>query len=207
MQEAAPGAHEVEEALARVLSRPEFAPAEPSRFLAWLDGLLQEVLRAFASLLDRLNLAPAGGTLFAWGIRVLLVITAGLLVLHLVTSLAGVRPRPRAGGPVRSTLRGDGEPEGWRAVAQRAAAAGRFREAVLALYQALLERLQEQGLLRYHPAKTPGDYRREIRPHLDRAGNLERFLRIFESVAFGAREPDLETFERLESLARETAGE
>jgi hypothetical protein len=207
MQRASPGASEVEDALARVLARPEFAPTEPSRLAAWMGRLLEELGRAYGSLLERLSLADPGGSLLAWGLRVLLVIAAGLLVLHLVNSLAGVQPRRHRVRPLASAVGAGGEQEGWRGAARRAAAEGRFREAVLALYQALLQRLQEQGLVRYHPAKTPGDYRREMRPHPARASTLEHFLRTFEPVAFGAQEPDREVFERLEVLARETAGE
>jgi hypothetical protein len=91
----------------------------------------------------------------------------------------------------------------WEEEAARAAAAGRFRDAAVALYQALLLRLEAGGVLRYDPAKTPGDYRREARRDPRAAGALTAFLRGFEPVVFGGRALDAAGYDRLRGAAGE----
>jgi hypothetical protein len=209
MQAAAPTAAEVREALTRVLARPEFADAPASGLAAWLARLREAIRAAYMSLLERLNLVDTGSELLLRVLWFWLAVTALLLVAHVVSSLAGVhRGRERAAPRARrgmATARG--APVDWLHAAERAAEEGRFRDAVLAVYQALLERLQRQGLIRYDAAKTPGDYRRELRGNPQPARGLDRFLQHFEPVAFGGREPDRVAFERLRALGREAAGE
>jgi hypothetical protein len=209
MQAAAPTAAEVREALTRVLTRPEFADAPATGLAAWLARMREALRAAYMSLLERLNLLDAGSDLLLRVLWFWLAVTALLLVAHVVTSLAGVR-RGRERTSPRARSRGAavrGGPVDWLAAAERAAEEGRFRDAVLAVYQALLERLQRQGLIRYDAAKTPGDYRRELRGNPQPARGLERFLQHFEPVAFGGREPDRAAFDRLRTLGREAVGE
>jgi hypothetical protein len=94
----------------------------------------------------------------------------------------------------------------WEAEAARLAAEGRLREASAALYQALLLRLDGRGAVRFDPAKTPGDYRREARPHPEAARALTGFLRLFEPVAFGGRGLDAEGWERMRTAAAAAEG-
>ena len=209
MQSAAPAATEVQDALTTVLARPEFSPAAPTGLSAWLGRIRDALSDAFWSLMQRLRLDEIGGELLVPVLWTFLGLTALLLVAHVVFSLAGFRRgRSGPGAPASAAARAvPGAAADWTAEAERAAEAGRFRDAVLALYQALLERLQQQGLIRRDPAKTPGDYRRELRPHPRPARGLERFLQHFEPVAFGGREPDRGAFERVRALALEAAGE
>jgi hypothetical protein len=89
----------------------------------------------------------------------------------------------------------------WESAAAAAAAAGRWREASLALYQVLLHRLDAVGAVRYDAAKTPGDYRRELRRDRGALGVLDAFLGPFEPIAFGGRPADAVIFERLRDAA------
>lgn len=208
MQGPGPTATEVQEALTKVLARPEFAPIPESGLAALLGRIRAAVAAAFASILERLHLVDIGSELFLPVLWFFLAGTALLLVAHIVSALADVRrgrgvrtPAAEAGTAAPGRAATD-----WATAAERAAEAGRFRDAVLALYQALLDRLQRQGLIRRDPAKTPGDYRRELRPHPARAHALERFLQHFEPVAFGGREPDRTAFDRIRTLG-EAVGE
>lgn len=78
----------------------------------------------------------------------------------------------------------DRSAEDWESVARKLVTEGRPREAALALYHAVVRRLADAGLIRYHASKTPGEYRRELRGH-DVAAAYGTFLARFEPVAFG----------------------
>lgn len=206
--QAVPTREEISEALSTVLARPEFQHADPPALLTLLNQFRLWLLGLIMSLLSRLDVDVSSPAV-VWVLRGMLVLAAGGLVVVLVRIALrhgwGSSTSPYPSQP------GD-EPEAkadtdWAVVADTAAREGRFREAVLALYQALLRRLEAAGVLRYDPAKTPGDYRREARPHPVVARNLALFLRLFEPVAFGGREPDSTVFERLRIAAREAAGE
>ena len=87
-------------------------------------------------------------------------------------------------------------------VAQQEAARGNFTDAAHALYLALLEALARRGQLRLHPAKTIGDYVRELRGKS--SGFFDRFRefsRSYEWVVYGLGTCDRERFERLRELA------
>ena len=196
-------------ALERILARPEFQPPEPGRLASWFREVREAFLSLLRSLFEKLEIGEWGDLAFTWVFRVCLVLVATLLVVHLVRVMRGVhRGRLRA-----SVALSPGDPQGgestvdWAAAAEMAAREGRFRDAVLALYQALLERLHRKGLVRYDDAKTPGDYRREIRADRGLARAFDGFLSLFEPIAFGGRESDLRTFERLHGMAREMAGD
>lgn len=93
--------------------------------------------------------------------------------------------------------------EAWERRAREAAAAAHWREASLALYQALVLRLDEAGAVRYDPSKTPGDYRREARRAPAMARALDAFLRPFEPIAFGGRTADAAAYAVLRAAAEE----
>jgi hypothetical protein len=199
------GAEEVRTTLTEVLSRPEFQVPEPgpiALLLARISDALRELVLA---LVRRIPLPELGGSALPWLIRGALALAAVLLILHVVRALARREPptfRRRAAGA--SVVPASPEPD-WYALAERAAGSGRFPQAALALYQALLTRLRDRGLIRLDPAKTPGDYRRELRGHPAVAGAMDRFLAAFEPMVFGGRAADREAFERIRERARETA--
>ena len=200
---ALPTSAEVDRAVAAVFQRPEFTAPTLSGPLARLAEWYQQVRTAIGEWLGRLFESSGGGTVLFWIFVAWLALTALALGIYLARSARrGWRARDRGVG----THSGEGRPAvtgaaEWEATARRAAGEGRWRDAALALYQALLYRLEERGAVRYDAAKTPGDYRRESRRDREAARVLESFLRTWEPVAFGTRGADREGYSRLRELA------
>lgn len=200
---------EVERALDTVLARPEFAPADPPLLYRWLEGLRSWLGDTVWPFLSRFLPEPDWSHP-GWELLGVVLFGAGALVgvaLMLYLILLGVRAlrgrsrrvrEERAPAPGRPMGAGD-----WEALAARSAERGDWREAALALYQAVVLRLGERGVVRVEPAKTPGDYRREAR----RQGSalvdqLDAFLSWFERVAYGRSEPGPDQYDSLLSTAR-----
>ena len=201
MQAPAPTAAQVDQALRRVYARPELQPREPGP----MDGFREWRRQLFARLgewLGRFGDLRSDNPVVYWLVIGVLVAAGlaivGYLLWNTLTRLQerGTAPPRTAGAPDAVNARARTAAE-WEDEARRAASAGRFREAAVALYQALLLRLEAAGALRYDPAKTPGDYRREARRDPRAAGALTAFLRGFEPVVFGGRALDGEGYERL----------
>jgi hypothetical protein len=203
-----PGAAEIERALAEVYARPELNPPQPSPLRVWLSEAWAAVRRWFGSWFPSVQLDEGGMALLAWLVTALLVVVAAAVLLHFIGLLAtGRRSRERRsrekGSGNREEISGPTGADEWEERARQAAAEGWWREAVLALYQALLLRLESRGTLRYDAAKTPGDYRSEVRADPAAARLFNEFLRGFEPAVYGTRRPDRQVWERLESLATE----
>jgi hypothetical protein len=199
---------EVEQALDAVLSRPAYVPAEPPllyRFFRavadWFGDTVWPFLARFAPDPDWSN--PGWATLGT----VLLGLGALLGVALLVYLAAlGVRAWRRRGRPGASASpdapSGPASAPEWEALAAAAAARADWREAAQALYQAVILRLGEAGTVRVDGAKTPGDYRREVRRGAaDVFPRLEAFLGWFERVAYGRSEPGPDQYDRLRTTA------
>jgi hypothetical protein len=78
------------------------------------------------------------------------------------------------------------------------AAAGDFTAAAHALYAALLARLAQRERLTRHPAKTAGDYARDLRALGSRAhAPFRRFARDYDRVVYGLGACDQAHFARL----------
>jgi len=200
-----PSAAEVQAAVARVYARPAYAE-HPDGWREWLGRKLAAALGWLVEKLDSFSELRASHPWVFWAVVGWLALTAVALLAHLVwTALqAARRAEPEAAGgagkPRKSKPRTAAD---WEAEAARLAVEERLREASAALYQALLLRLDGRGAVRFDPAKTPGDYRREARPHPDAARALSGFLRLFEPVAFGGRGLDAEGWERMRLAAAE----
>lgn len=202
-----PSAAEVDEALARVYARPEFADSGAPTWLQTIVAAIAEVREAIrrftAELLE--SVGAAAGSEVAVG----LIVSASLvLVVWIVTRLARGRRAAwnawNGGGASRAAVAADGgrrDAAGWEAEADRAIAEGRFRDAAFALYHALVLRLEARGTLRFDVTKTPGDYRREVARHTDASRMLNRFLRLFEPLAWGRHGEDANTLEQLRAAA------
>ena len=134
------------------------------------------------------------------------MIVLSLILLAVVGRIAWVirarqvrlaRLAAEAGGPARAAAQRDP----WL-VAQQEAARGNFTDAAHALYLALLESLARRGQLRLHPAKTIGDYVRELRGKSSAFfDGFREFSRSYERVVYGLGACDRERFERLRELA------
>lgn len=207
MQTSLPTSEQVQGALERVYARPELAPRQPGP----TDGIGRAVRRLLARIgewLDGFGALRGENPIIYWLVMGALI-AAGVAIigyfiyntLSRLDSRGGEAPARRvmtAGIDARARTAAE-----WEDEARRAAAAGRFRDAAVALYQALLLRLEAAGVVRYDPAKTPGDYRREARRDPRAAGALTQFLRGFEPAVFGGRALDAAGYDRLRGAAGE----
>jgi len=198
---------QVERALDEVYSRPEFAARSTSpdvwaRLRQWIAeaiGQLMEWLGSFRAMQE------AKPVVF-WLVVAWLGITAIALLAHLIYTGSAAFTLRRGAAPEEGATgarRGPRTAADWEAEARRAAAEGRLRDAALSLYTALVLRLDARGALRFDPAKTPGDYRREVGRDPEVARPFATFLRAFEPVAFGGRALDADGYERLRAAAGE----
>lgn len=209
LQRKPPGPTELDRAVEAVLARPEFAGRELPAPLRWMVDLWtsarQAAWNAFRELVD----ASGAASVLVWLFVGWLTVTLVALLVHLgYTAVrawrARDRSRDRGGTPEGTADAGAGSrPATWEERAGRDAAEGRLREAAVALYRAVLLRLDERGVLSFDPSKTPGDYRRETADDPASAGALRRFLQRFEPIAFGGRAVSPAAWERLVSAARE----
>lgn len=194
---------QVDEALRRVYARPELAPRRPGAF----DGIQAAIRRFWArvgELLGSFGELRTESPVVYWLVMGSLVALGVAIVGYFIyTTLArlndGTAPAKPARAPGRMDARARSAGE-WEEEARRAAAEGRYRDAAVALYQALLLRLEAAGAVRYDPSKTPGDYRREARQRPE-AGALTAFLRGFEPAVFGGRTLDAGGYDRLRGAA------
>jgi len=205
MQSRIPTAAQVDEALRRTYARPELRPREPGA----LDGVREwwrELLSRIGHWLGGLGNLRGDTPVLYWLMIVVLVAAALAILGYLLWSTLlrmeerGAIGTPAAARSATPNARARSAAE-WEDEARRAAGEGRYREAAVALYQALLLRLEAAGAVRYDPAKTPGDYRREARRDPRAAGALTAFLRGFEPAVFGGRALDGEGYERLRTAA------
>lgn len=206
MQSALPTAPDVSRAVEKVYARPELAPPEKG----WLDPVwkfIDRVLERIAEAIGGLfgGITPSASPVLFW-VVVALLGAAGLalivyLLFRMLDNLSEADPQAarqaKAGAPGRPR-----DAHGWEEEARRLAAQGRYRDAAVALYQGMLLRMEAAGAVRYDPAKTPGDYRMEARPH-SLARPLGAFLRAFEPAVFGGRRMDADVYERLRGAAAE----
>ena len=201
-----PTGERIDQALHRVYTRPELQPREPGAMDAFNEWRRDMLIR-MGEWLSRFGGLRGDNPVVYWlVIGVLAAAGVSILVFLLWNTMArleerGPAPQPvTQGGRVNARARTAAE---WEEAARRAAAEGRFREAAVALYQALLLRLEASGVVRYDPAKTPGDYRREARRNPQAAGALATFLRGFEPVVFGGRALDAAGYDRLRGAVGE----
>jgi hypothetical protein len=191
----------------KVYARPELAPP-PKGPLAPVWEAIGRFFARIGQALDRLfgGLATDNPVLFWILVGILATLGLALIVALLFTILGRLSdstaaPANRTAAAAQAARR-PRDATGWEEEARRLAGEGRYRDAAMALYQALLLRMEAAGAVRYDPAKTPGDYRMEARPHaLSRP--LAAFLRAFEPAVFGGRSLDAGVYERLRGAAAE----
>lgn len=198
---------EVAAALARVYARPEFSEQRLHPLLQWvvdtwnaIESWIGERLLSFAQLE---HTAPVLFWLVLAGLGLMLVAALGHIVFALRRAVRGQERHAHARDATPVTRLEERDPAHWERRARDAAAAGRFREAALALYHAVVLRLDQQGAVRFRPGKTAGEYRREALRAAALGRPFERFLRIFHPLAFGPRTPDSAGWESLRSKAAE----
>lgn len=212
LQAVSPGAGpisaaQVQAALARILARPKYAPPEPPLLYRWLGGasrwLWDRLSAAVRWLFPHAHLDPSTWSTLARVVSVLGVLVGLALIaylLYLVGRAVLHRRRRRRARPGAAAA--PPSAEDWEALARTAAAREDWRAAAMALYQAVLLRLSGAGALTLDQAKTPGDYRRDLRREDGvLATRFEAFLGGFERMAYGAASPGPDHYGRLTASA------
>ncbi len=139
--------------------------------VTWIDGL-----RAHNPLLFRIVLVTV---LLAW---------IGIFVHAAWLVWLTVRGAARADRLVTLTAAGERHDAEWYSrAADRAAAAGRLAEALQLAFVALALTLEGQGLLQYHPSKTPAECAREARLAGSDRERLRNLVGSLYAYAFGGR--------------------
>jgi hypothetical protein len=191
-------------ALQREAPRPEQVAEALNRAYQGIapgaGGPIDAILRTFADvvgwLLNRLStlVSGAGGGLL-W--VVIIVIGAAAVLL-----LRGARLVPERVLPGAASRRSGPEHVNWIARADEAMRIGDLREAVRALYLALLGSLTGRGIVADAPALTVGEARAAVlrsRPGLFPI--VERATQSNERVVYGGAQPDMRDVEQLREAA------
>lgn len=129
------------------------------------------------------------------------------LVGAAVLLLAGFAARAAYLTAQSRASRGAGRGQGDRSVdplalARSAAAEGRFMEAAQFLYAAILHELRRSERVLIDPAKTVGEYRRELAARSSRMlPDFRRFAGTYEFIVWGRKACDRPSYEQLLELA------
>lgn len=158
------------------------------RVLLWITDLFERLARHF----------DHGPSLRSIGLGI-----AALLVLFVVVrAVVAARARDdHSRGPSRHR-RGVAITEDAWAAAEALARDGRYEDAAHALYRGVLQSIGQRERVRLDPAKTSGDYARELGRR--GAGSLvsyRAFIACFEAVVYGHRPADAAALEELRALA------
>lgn len=158
------------------------------RVLLWITDLLERLARRF----------DHGPSLRSIGLGI-----AALLVVFVVVR-AVIAARARDDGSGRSTRMRRGvviAEDAWLA-ADALARDGRYEDAAHALYRGVVQSIGQRERLRLDPAKTSGDYARELRrrgaPSL---ASYRAFIARFDVVVYGHRPADSNALAELQALA------
>jgi hypothetical protein len=149
---------EAERRIREILSRPEFAPPEPSlleRFLDWIGRQLDRLVVGGPSL-------GAGGAQVVGWLAVAAVLVVLVVVLVRVLRHLPARVRDESTREATVLIDRSREPTDWRAESAQHAAAGRWRDALRCRYRALVGDLARRGLLDEIPGRTTGEERRQL---------------------------------------------
>ena len=178
---ARPTREQAAEAARQELSRHEYAEAQPPLLLR----VLGRVLREIGQLFDGLSAGPGGGLVARLLLTALLVGLAAVLLVRL-GPLRGRGPRAGAvfggGGGARTAAQ-------HRALAEQAAAQGRWADAVRERLRAVVRELEARGVLDVRPGRTAGEVARDGGSGVpELAGDLRRAAGVFDEVWYGGRE-------------------
>ena len=165
-----------------VLSAPAYQWTETEPRLGWLARWW----RTMVDWLGRFRESnPTAADLIFWALVVVLVVIfvhGGWIMYRTVRGATSARGW--AGGISPVAIRD----EWWfQRLADTLASQGHFAEAMQAAFVALMLRLDGQGILRYHPAKTPREYAREARLAEDSLASLEDSVGELYAHAYAGR--------------------
>lgn len=159
------------------------------RMLLWATDILARLARRFHD----------GPSLRAVGLGI-----AALLVLFVVVrAVTAARARDnRSGGAARRRAGVATTTDPWLA-ADALARQGRFEEAAHALYRGVIQSIGHSERLRLDPAKTSGDYARELRRRgASSFTSFRAFIVRFDVIVYGHRPADATALDELLHLAQ-----
>lgn len=169
-------ADEVRRITEEVLSRPEFAGAEP----AWWERVLDAIGNFFAEILRALS-AGDRGSIIGTVVLVAVVLAAAAVLIRYVATV-----RRSATVPVAVDLQIGRSPRDWLAEAQVHAQAERWRDAVRCRYRALLAELAAAGLVDEVAGRTSGEYRAAVAVDLpSAAAAFDEATGVFDLAWYG----------------------
>jgi hypothetical protein len=181
------GADEAREAADEVLARPEFAERKGllQRFFEWLGNLLDfEPETPETADPGSVDLSWLG-SLLGWLVIIALVGLAAFLIIRFVRFRRGRRV-PQDAGPDVSVEEEEKSAAAWQGDAEALEAQGRWREAMLARYQALVRGLVESQVLEPIPGRTAGEYSDDIALGLPAAAEpFDDATELFERAWYG----------------------
>ena len=214
--EGVPAYREVVRALEEVLAGSDFQQVESSTLGRWIA----EAWSALWEVLARIPLrVPDGASAAAAWLLAAAAFVVVAVVLGRWMHRLERKPWRRIG---KTSQAGNGDRPATTAEWLRLAAArtseGDLRAAATALYQGVLRALDDRGVVRIHPSKTPGDYAGELSRRADASSAASgdssaargaalrtdptAFLRSFQRLRFGETAPTLAAYRKLEELAR-----
>jgi hypothetical protein len=193
------------EGLRAILARAEFqTPPRPiwERLLLaardWLGALIGDVL---AGLLEGALGRPGGAQAVALLVALAALGAIAVYVLRGVARSFAREARLRAAGAAASRARSDAL---W-AEGQTLGRAGRFAEAVRALYLSALYALEEHGLLRVEAAQTNREHAsRAVRAQPALAESFDRLVQRYDRLRYGAYDVDRTAFDEIVVLVDRT---
>ena len=198
-----PSAADVGAAIDRVFARPEFRPPEKGvveRLREWVGERLRDFFGGVWS-----HIGPSiANRWVGWFVLIALGAVFFFLLIRLLRSIVrssdAVHRSSIVGPDASERTRLAAEPQ-LRAAGEHAAA-GRFLEAVHALYLGAVLWLDEEGHARFEQSKTGEEYSREVGAK-GLSSPFRSLLRAFYPVAFGGRLAARDTYERMRSAASE----
>lgn len=185
---------DIHDAVEAVLSREEYRAAPKS--------LVQRIREGIAELIEQALEAFVGGgrgALLAWLILGLAATTLAVVAVRFAGGVTRDAYQPLAAAPSRRRSAAE-----WRAEAEEAERAGRWRLALRARYRALVADLAEHGLVEDVAGRTSGEYRVEVATNVPKvAAPFSGATEIFERAWYGRLDTDAEDAARLRELADE----
>ncbi len=185
-----PGAEEARRWAAEELSQPEYRDAAPG----WVETLWENFLD-WLSTLD--GSADAGSTVPSPVIG---------LVIAVIIAAAVIIAKPRL-NPKARQVKEVFEPEGelaagdYRQRAETSAAAGRWGDAVVDRFRALVRSAEDRTILDPQPGRTADEVARDLAlPFSTEGQRLDRAAGMFDAIRYGNRTADAGDYRAMASL-------
>ena len=185
-----PGAEEARRWAAEELAKPEYREAAPG----WLETLWQ----GFVDWLQSLDGSAAAGSTVpspVIGIAIAVVIAAAVIITK-----PRLNPKARQAKEVfepDSVL----TPADYRQRAETSAAAGKWGDAVVDLFRALVRSAEDRTVLDPQPGRTADEVARELAaPFGAEAERLGRAAGTFDAIRYGNRAADAADYKAMASL-------